>query len=250
MKTLNEWAKYHGVTFVVRSAGVYTTGTVSAGALEELFAEAEELRRERDDLAARLECIKLAAENLMREGDMMAARLAEIERAEPAEHPSADPHPFPCCGGTDEDPPEHCQDCPDMLRSHTVRSAAPERADPEQSEQDDCSECGGSGWHKLSCSQRADGALRLPATRDAGGVVTVCQRPKLRAGDMRRTKSHGLQIRVQCMARDFDGRPIGRLVRAGRPVYGWRKPEELDEWDLHLLQRPDIAAEVAKEKTA
>ena len=54
MKALKEWAKSHGVTFVSRSAGVYTTGTVPASALEEVFAEVERLRRERDDLAARL----------------------------------------------------------------------------------------------------------------------------------------------------------------------------------------------------
>ena len=57
MKTLNEWAKSHGVTFVGRSAGLYTTGTVSAAALEEIFAEVDALRRERDELAARLETI-------------------------------------------------------------------------------------------------------------------------------------------------------------------------------------------------
>ena len=62
MKTLKEWAEAHGVTFVGRSAGVYTTGTVSAAVLEEIFAEADAMRRERDELAA---------------------RLAEIERAEP-----------------------------------------------------------------------------------------------------------------------------------------------------------------------
>ena len=39
-----------------------------------------------------------------------------------------------------------------------------------------CPECGGRGWHKLSCSQRTDRAPQYPATRDAGGVVTVCQR--------------------------------------------------------------------------
>ena len=40
----------------------------------------------------------------------------------------------------------------------------------------ECPECGGRGWHKLSCSQRTDRAPQYPATRDAGGVVTVCQR--------------------------------------------------------------------------
>ena len=53
MKTLKEWAEAHGVKFVGRSAGLYTTGTVSAAALEDIFAEVERLRRERDDLAAR-----------------------------------------------------------------------------------------------------------------------------------------------------------------------------------------------------
>lgn len=57
MKTLKEWAEAHGVKFVGRSAGVYTTGTVSAAALEEIFAEVDAMRRERDDLAARLETI-------------------------------------------------------------------------------------------------------------------------------------------------------------------------------------------------
>ncbi len=57
MKTLNEWAEAHGVMFVNRSAGLYTTRTVSAAALEEVFAEADAARRARDDLAARLETI-------------------------------------------------------------------------------------------------------------------------------------------------------------------------------------------------
>lgn len=54
MKTLKEWAEAHGVTFVGRSAGVYTTGTVSAAALEEIFAAAAALRRERDELKSDL----------------------------------------------------------------------------------------------------------------------------------------------------------------------------------------------------
>ena len=40
-----------------------------------------------------------------------------------------------------------------------------------------CPECDQRGWHKLSCSQRTDRAPQFPATRDAGGVLTVCQRP-------------------------------------------------------------------------
>ena len=78
-------------------------------------------------------------------------------------------------------------------------------------------------------------------------ITTAAGRPRPRAGDTRRTKRHGLQIRVQCMARDFAGQPIGRIVRDGRPVFDWRKPVELDKWDLHLLQRPEISAELAKE---
>ncbi len=33
-----------------------------------------------------------------------------------------------------------------------------------------------SGPHKMGCSQRTDRAPQYPATRDAGGAVTVCQR--------------------------------------------------------------------------
>lgn len=79
-------------------------------------------------------------------------------------------------------------------------------------------------------------------------ITTSASRPRPQEGDTRRTKTHGLQIRVRCMARDFAGRPIGRLVRAGRPVYGWRKPSEMDRWDLHLLQRPEIATELKKDR--
>ena len=68
-------------------------------------------------------------------------------------------------------------------------------------------------------------------------------RSRPRAGDRRVTKRHGLQIRVQCMARDFmTGKPLGLLVRNGRPVYDWRKPAELDLWDLHLLTESERAA--------
>jgi len=81
-------------------------------------------------------------------------------------------------------------------------------------------------------------------------ITTAASRPSPRAGDTRRTKRYGPQIRVQCMARDFRGRPIGRLVRAGRPVYDWRKPAELDPWDQHLLQRPEIAAQLKKDTDA
>lgn len=71
---------------------------------------------------------------------------------------------------------------------------------------------------------------------------TGSSKPKPKAGDRRTTKMHGLQIRVQCMARDFrTGAPIGRIVRAGRPVFDWRKPIELDPWDYHLLTEAERA---------
>lgn len=65
---------------------------------------------------------------------------------------------------------------------------------------------------------------------------------KPKAGDRRTTKKYGLQIRVQRMARDFiTGAPMGRIVSRGRPVYDWRKPVELDSWDLHLLTAEERA---------
>lgn len=87
-------------------------------------------------------------------------------------------------------------------------------------------------------------------TRITIAITTAASRPRPQEGDTRRTKRHGLQIRVQRMARDFHGRPIGRLVSGGRPVYAWRKPAELDPWDQHLLQRPEIAAELKKDADA
>ncbi len=71
---------------------------------------------------------------------------------------------------------------------------------------------------------------------------TGASKPKPKAGDRRTTKTHGLQIRVQCMARDFrTGAPIGRIVRNGRPVFDWRKPLELDPWDYHHLTEAERA---------
>jgi hypothetical protein len=68
-------------------------------------------------------------------------------------------------------------------------------------------------------------------------ITYAPERAKPKAGDTRVTKKHGLQIRVQCMARDWaTGEPIGRMVRNGRPVFDWRKPVELDPWDQHLLK--------------
>lgn len=74
-------------------------------------------------------------------------------------------------------------------------------------------------------------------------ITIVCAngniRSKPQAGDRRTTKKHGLQIRVQCMARSINGKPMGRMVSGSRPVFAWRKPVELDEWDLHHLTQPE-----------
>lgn len=64
------------------------------------------------------------------------------------------------------------------------------------------------------------------------------QKRRPQAGDRRITKKHGLEIRVQDMATGFGagvGRPIGRVVRAGRPVFSWVKPQNLAPWDRHHL---------------
>ncbi len=70
-------------------------------------------------------------------------------------------------------------------------------------------------------------------------ITIVCAngniRSKPQAGDRRTTKKHGLQIRVQCMSRNPNGTPRGRMVSNGRPVFDWRRPDQLDEWDLHHL---------------
>lgn len=89
-----------------------------------------------------------------------------------------------------------------------------------------------------------EGRLEAPVRPHVVRVryYTGCSKPKPKAGDRRMTKTHGLQIRVQCMARDFrTGAPIGRIVRAGRPVFDWRKPLELDPWDYHHLTAEERA---------
>lgn len=65
--------------------------------------------------------------------------------------------------------------------------------------------------------------------------ITGSRKTKPKAGDRRETKTHGLQIRVQGMARKPNGEPIGRLVSNGKPVLYWRRPGELDPWDYHHL---------------
>lgn len=54
-------------------------------------------------------------------------------------------------------------------------------------------------------------------------------------GDRRVTKKHGLQIRIHVRAKDWQGKPIGYLVRSGRPVLEWCAPKDLPVWDQHLL---------------
>ena len=74
-------------------------------------------------------------------------------------------------------------------------------------------------------------------------MITIVkpQRPKPKAGDRRTTKAHGLQIRVQAMARGpFTGKPLGRVVSNGRPVFDWRKPIQLDAWDRHHLTPEEL----------
>lgn len=65
---------------------------------------------------------------------------------------------------------------------------------------------------------------------------------KPKAGDRRTTKKHGVQIRVQRMARDWQGKPIGRIVSGRRPCFDWRTPRELDPWDHYLLTAEERAA--------
>lgn len=68
------------------------------------------------------------------------------------------------------------------------------------------------------------------------------QKPRQQAGDRRVTKKHGLQIRVQDMATDFGaGKAIGRVVRAGRPVFSWVRPQDLAPWDRHHLSAEERA---------
>jgi hypothetical protein len=53
-------------------------------------------------------------------------------------------------------------------------------------------------------------------------------RKKPREGDRRETKAHGVQYRVQEIARNpATGHPIGYRVSNGRPVYEWRAAAEL-----------------------
>lgn len=73
-------------------------------------------------------------------------------------------------------------------------------------------------------------------------------RKKPKPGDRRTTKLHGLQIRVQVMAKDACGRPIGRVVNYGRPSFEWRKPEHLEPWDQHHLTAQEREALLPSDK--
>lgn len=87
-----------------------------------------------------------------------------------------------------------------------------------------------------------DGVARIVSVR----YYATTSKPRPKAGDRRTTKKHGMQIRVQCMARDWmNGKPIGRMVSNGRPVFDWRKPLELDPWDYHLLTEDERASAAA-----
>ena len=61
-------------------------------------------------------------------------------------------------------------------------------------------------------------------------------RQKPREGDRRETKAHGPQYRIQEVARDHAGRPIGYRVSNGRPVYEWKAAAELlgTRYEHHL----------------
>ena len=89
-----------------------------------------------------------------------------------------------------------------------------------------------------------EGRLEAPVRPHVVRVryYTGTSKPKPKAGDRRTTKTHGVQIRVQRMARDWQGKPIGRLVSNGRPCYDWRTPRELDPWDHYLLTADERAA--------
>jgi hypothetical protein len=65
-------------------------------------------------------------------------------------------------------------------------------------------------------------------------------KPKPREGDRRVTKAHGLQIRIHVRAKDNQERPLGRLVRSGRPVFEWCEPQHLPKWDRHWLTPDEL----------
>lgn len=81
---------------------------------------------------------------------------------------------------------------------------------------------------------------------DRAFISTSQPRPKPRAGDIRTTKKNGTQIRVQMVAKDSQGRPIGRMISGGRPVFEWVSIDNLADWDRHLIPAGVLVAAVLK----
>lgn len=77
-------------------------------------------------------------------------------------------------------------------------------------------------------------------------ILSSNTRPKPKAGDRRTTKKHGLQIRVMSMVKDTQGRIIGYNCTGGRQRYEWRKPDELDRWDMHHLTEQECTEVYAR----
>lgn len=63
-------------------------------------------------------------------------------------------------------------------------------------------------------------------------------------GDVRFTKKHGIEVRVQDMA-TRNGQPIGRGVSGSRPCMSWCKPEHLREWDKDMLNWANVKTAIA-----
>lgn len=217
MKTLKEWAEAHGVTFVVRSAGMYTTGTVSAGALEELFAAAAALRRERDELAARLAEIERAEPVAWvpmhpREGALwsMTTATPSDERL-PSHYPLSplykSPAPAAAPGSAEEfsssddprckDGQAACIDC--LMRGSCLLSsdqqsapsgktepkpcspaAAPERAEPA----DGCGACGDACQSRASCRLADETPMPADPLTPPPGYRLLGDNEPAQAGDM------------------------------------------------------------------
>lgn len=83
------------------------------------------------------------------------------------------------------------------------------------------------------------GARPAPVITDVKITVTTGKSKAFKkpaVGDVRFTKKHGIEIRVQDMATN-NGVPIGRVVSGGRPCLSWCKPEYLRDWDKWLVNR-------------
>lgn len=95
-------------------------------------------------------------------------------------------------------------------------------------------------------------AVSAPEATPAPSVTRIHvykdSRPKPQEGDRRVTKKYGLQIRVQARAKDWSGKPIGLLVRGGRPVFEWCEPKHLATWDRHHLTPEEMARHFPPER--